>query len=48
LSDKRYESKAWISKRFLSEKKSMKEIADECGVNERTIRRALEKHGIIK
>lgn len=44
---KLYESKAWMAKRYLREKKSPEEIAKECGVSHMTIRRWLEKHKLV-
>lgn len=43
---KLYLNKAWLSRRLLTQKKTLKEVADECGVHELTIRRAAEKFKI--
>jgi DNA-directed RNA polymerase subunit N (RpoN/RPB10) len=43
---KYYESKAWLEKKFKKELKTKKQIADECGVDEMTIRRWLLRHKI--
>lgn len=43
---KRYESKAWLKRRLYTDKKTVDEIAAECGVSHMTIRRAAEKHGL--
>jgi len=45
---KLYESKAYLTKRYLVEKKSLEEIAKECGVSHQTIYRYLVKHSLIR
>jgi transposase-like protein len=45
---KLYESKTWLYKRYVVERKNIKEMADEAGVSHMTIQRALEKHGMIR
>lgn len=45
---KLYKSEAWLRLRYVSQGKKIKEIADECGVVELTIRRELEKLGLIR
>lgn len=45
---KLYESKAYLAKRYLVEKKSLEEIAKECGVSHQTIYRYLVKHNLIR
>jgi len=42
------DSKVWLLKRFLEDRKTMAEMAREAKVSERTIRRALKEKGIIK
>lgn len=43
-----YKSKAWLYKRYVVERKGIKEMAEEAGVSHMTIQRALEKHELIK
>ena len=43
-----YKSQAWLHKRYVIEKKNIKEMALEAGCSHMTIQRALEKHGLIK
>ena len=45
---KLYENKAFLTKRYLVEKKSLEEIAKECGVSHQTIYRYLVKHNLIR
>jgi predicted DNA-binding protein YlxM (UPF0122 family) len=45
---KLYESKAYLTKRYLVEKKSLEEIAKECKVSHQTIYRYLVKFGLIR
>lgn len=45
---KLYESKAWLYKRYVVEKKKTTDMATEAGCSHMTIQRALEKHGLIK
>lgn len=45
---KLYESKAYLTKRYVAEKKSLEEIAKECGVSHQTIYRYLVKFGLIR
>jgi len=45
---KLYESKEWLYKRYLVQKKSLDEIAKEAGCSRMTIIRYLEKYGIGK
>ena len=45
---KLYESKNWLHKRYVVERKNIKEMAEEAGVSHMTIQRALEKHGMIR
>lgn len=48
MSVKKYLSRAWLVKRFLVDKKTIDEIAQECGVQPMTIRRQLNKFELIK
>jgi len=43
-----YQSKKWLTKKFVHEKLSEKEIADLCGVTQVTINRYLHKFGLKK
>lgn len=43
-----HKSKAWLYKRYVVERKNIKELAEEAGVSHMTIQRALEKHGLIR
>lgn len=45
---KLYESKEFLRKRLLVDRMSLAEVAKQCGVDERTIRRWAKEHGIIK
>ena len=41
-----YKSKPWLHKRFVQDKKTPQEIADECGVTLQTIYLYLNKFGL--
>jgi len=43
-----YQSKTWLYKRYIVERKGIKEMAEEAGVSHMTIQRSLEKFGLIK
>ena len=45
---KLHESQAWLHKRYIIERKTVIEMAQEAGVSHMTIQRALEKYGLIK
>jgi DNA-binding MurR/RpiR family transcriptional regulator len=45
---KLYQSKEFLNRRYVLQKKTIKEIADECGVSHMTIQRYLEQFGLIK
>jgi DNA-binding phage protein len=45
---KLYKSKDWLYRRYVVQKKTMEEIAKECGVATMTIYRALKDNGLIK
>jgi len=45
---KLYKSKDWLYRRYVVQRKTMEEIAKECGVTIMTIHRALKENGIIK
>ncbi len=45
---KLYKNKDWLYRRYVVQKKTMEEIATECGVTMMTIYRALREKGVIK
>lgn len=45
---KLYESKDYLYRRYVLQKKTIKEIAEECNCSHMTIQRYLEKFGLIK
>lgn len=45
---KLYMSEAWLRLQYLTNKKSVEQIAKECGVAKNTIRTQLKKHGLVK
>jgi len=45
---KLYQSQPWLYRRYVVQKKTVTEIAIECGVSMMTIQRYLEKFGMIK
>jgi len=45
---KLYKSKDWLYRRYVVQRKSMEEIAKECGVSIMTIYRSLKENGLIK
>lgn len=45
---KLYESKAYLTKRYVVDKKSLEEIGKECGVSHQTIYRYLVKFNLIR
>ena len=45
---KLYESTVWLHKRYVVERKNIKEMAEEAQVSHMTIQRALEKHKMIR
>jgi DNA-binding MurR/RpiR family transcriptional regulator len=45
---KLYQSKEWLFRRYVVQKKTMTEIADECNVSAMTIQRYLDQFGLIK
>jgi len=45
---KLYESKDWLYNRYVIQRKTIFEIAEEAKCSHMTIQRALEKHGLIK
>jgi DNA-binding MurR/RpiR family transcriptional regulator len=45
---KLYQSKEWLYRRYVTQKKSITVIAKECGVSTMTIQRYAEQFGLIK
>lgn len=45
---KLYKSKAWLTKRYLVDKKTIDEIAKEAGTTHQTIYRYLVEYGMIR
>ena len=45
---KLYQSEAWLKRKYVTEKKTAKEIAEICKVTEMTIFRYLEKFGLMR
>jgi predicted DNA-binding protein YlxM (UPF0122 family) len=45
---KLYQSKAWLTKRYVVDKKSLEEIAKECNVSHQTIYRYLVEFSLIR
>jgi len=45
---KLYANKAYLTKRYVIEKKSLQDIAKECGASHQTIYRYLVKYGLIR
>jgi DNA-binding MurR/RpiR family transcriptional regulator len=45
---KYYQSKEWLHRRYVLQKKTITEIAKECNVSAMTIQRYLDKFGLIK
>lgn len=43
-----YDSPAWLKKRYVVERKTIVQMAEEAKCSHMTIQRALEKHGLIK
>jgi DNA-binding MurR/RpiR family transcriptional regulator len=45
---KYYQSKEWLHRRYVLQKKTITEIAKECNVSAMTIQRYLDQFGLIK
>lgn len=45
---KLYQSKEWLHRRYVVQRKNINEIAAECGTSLMTIQRYLDKFGLIK
>jgi DeoR/GlpR family transcriptional regulator of sugar metabolism len=45
---KYYQNKEWLHRRYVVQKKTVTEIAEECNVSAMTIQRYLDQFGLIK
>jgi DeoR/GlpR family transcriptional regulator of sugar metabolism len=45
---KLYQSRDWLHRRYVVQKKTVTEIAEECKVSAMTIQRYLDQFGLIK
>ncbi len=45
---KLYQSRAWLTKRYVVDKKTVEEIAKECNTSHQTIYRYLVEFGLIR
>ena len=45
---KLYQSQTWMYRRYVVQKKTVTEIAEECKASAMTIQRALDKFGLVK
>ena len=45
---KLYQSEAWMRRKYVTEKKTAKEIAEMCGVSEMTISRYLDGFNLMR
>ena len=45
---KYYQSKEWLHRRYVLQKKTVTELAKECNVSAMTIQRYLDQFGLIK
>lgn len=45
---KLYQSKDWLHRRYVVQRKTVTQIAEECKVSAMTIQRYLEQFGLIK
>lgn len=45
---KLYQSEVWLRRKYVTEKKTAKEIAEICGVSEMTITRYLDKFKLLR
>lgn len=45
---KYYQSRAWLYRRYVIDKKTITQIADECGASVGTIQKYLEKFELIR
>ena len=48
MANKLYQSKAWLTKRYIVDRKTIEEIAKECGASVETIYVYLAKFGLRK
>ena len=45
---KLYQSKDWLYRKYIVQKKTITEISKECGVSAMTIKRYLQEFGLVK
>jgi DNA-directed RNA polymerase specialized sigma subunit len=45
---KLYQSKEWLQRRYIVQKKTVTEIGKECGVSAMTIQRYLQEFGLLR
>lgn len=45
---KLYQSKEWLYRKYIVQKKTITEIAKECGVSAMTIQRYLQEFGLVR
>jgi DNA-binding MurR/RpiR family transcriptional regulator len=45
---KLYQSKSWLTKRYVVDKKTIQDIAKECNTSHQTIYRYLVQYGLIR
>ena len=45
---KLYQSKEWLYRKYIVQKKTITEIAKECGVSAMTIQRYLQEFGLLR
>jgi DNA-directed RNA polymerase specialized sigma subunit len=45
---KLYQSKEWLHRRYIVQKKTVTEIGKECGVSAMTIQRYLQEFGLLR
>ena len=45
---KLYQSKDWLYRKYIVQKKTVTEIGKECGVSAMTIQRYLQEFGLVK
>lgn len=43
-----YKSEAWLKRRYVVQKKTIVEIAKECGCSHQTVQNYLEKFGLMR
>lgn len=48
MSNKLYASERWLKRRYLIDRKTPEQIAEECGVSHMTVYRYLRKFGLMR